>query len=325
MKVVQPLKLTGTQYAQYPTEAMGYSNATDYPAWNIATAYVPGDRVIVDSLQSQFECISAHTGTAPTLIMTTPWVRIGATNAWRAFDKVISAPFVGYDDALSGHGIWYNTFVVTGIKERFNTVAVLETNAVSCTVIMRDQLGALVYEKTMFGSDNSGVVDHWQYCFGEVVVRRAYIVDDIPGWGTASGSGARLEITLLTATGGTDAPILSVGEIVIGNAIVIGKTMADPVKRLVDYSVKEPDQYGNIVVVPRAYAYEADFDIKIEPARKVLVDNLAASIRSIPCLFFPSAEEGNQNVYIYGYIGSLDTAYSTPEYIHATLQVKGLT
>ena len=102
VKIVRPITITPTNYF---ASATGYYNINDHAEWAVATAYVVGDRVIVDALGSTFQCVANNTGTAPTLVMTTPWIRVGASNAWKLFDGVLNNPYVA-----STVGAPYNRF-----------------------------------------------------------------------------------------------------------------------------------------------------------------------------------------------------------------------
>ncbi len=322
MKIVKPITITAAQYPIYPAP-LGYSNEGDYAEWNVATPYVTGNRVIVDSLKSQFEAVAGSTGTAPTLTMTTPWLRVGASNAWRLFDGVLSVPFVGQAAPIAGYNNYSRYFVLTEILGRFDTVAILETNATSCLLQVEDQNLAPIYFELKLANDNSQVDDYWGYFFSDILKSRFFVFDDVPGWGTAS-PGSKITILLSTSGSGGNVP-LEVGEIVIGKSVVIGETKADPTKRLVDFSRKEADQFGNITIVQRSYSYEASFDVMVAPARKGLVDNTIAHLRATPCLFYPSEVEANKGVVIFGLINEFEITYSTPDVVHATLSVQGLT
>ena len=78
------------------------TNATQSAAalWSGATAYVVGDRVRRDGeVNAVFECILDHTNQIPedTVAPASPayWVRVSATNPYRAFDQRIDQPAVG--------------------------------------------------------------------------------------------------------------------------------------------------------------------------------------------------------------------------------------
>jgi len=107
---------------------------TDYTAWNSGTAYIIGDRVIVVSTHSIYEAIAAGTNHDPVAdtALETPlwWVRVGATNKWRAFDGVIQ------DQAVKTGGITYEL----DLTSRADGIALFNLDAESVTVQVSDPL-----------------------------------------------------------------------------------------------------------------------------------------------------------------------------------------
>jgi len=107
---------------------------TDYAAWNSGTAYIIGDRVIVVATHSIYEAIAAganHDPVADTALETPLWwVRVGATNKWRAFDDVIQ------DQAVLSGGITYEL----DLTSRADGIALFNLDAESVTVQISDPL-----------------------------------------------------------------------------------------------------------------------------------------------------------------------------------------
>jgi hypothetical protein len=140
------------------------------------------------------------------------------------------------------------------------------------------------------------------------------------GWGDTTTPA--VVIITITNSGGT---VVKVGEIVLGHSYDVGKTQSDVKKRLVDYSKKTADAYGNITVVSRAYSYNGSFDIRIPKEKSGLLDTLIAKYRAVACFYFADETNANKGAFIYGYESDFEVTYSTPEYLYATLQVEGLT
>lgn len=89
MRVIAPLQVTDAMIVSTNVPE------TDYPAWSAVTAYAVGARVIKTATHRQYECITANTGVDPATDSTsTHWLDIGATNRWKAFDRLISDPVV---------------------------------------------------------------------------------------------------------------------------------------------------------------------------------------------------------------------------------------
>jgi hypothetical protein len=324
MKVLKPTPVTPANYYLYSNTAAG-----DYPEWNVATAYVAGDRVIVDSLKSQFECVLAHTGQAPSLTVTTYWVRVAASLTWRPFDNVLSdqQQTQGYYHTVSATELWGGS-VVTGPSKLFfplmgmgrvSTVAVLGTDARYVTVAAYNRWGNQTYFKTIAAVDTTPVIDAWTYCFSELNATRNFVFDGLDGWGDTTLD--QIHITVLSSGLDWDA---RVGEIIVGNAFDLGDCHADAQIALVDYSRKEIDAYGTVSIVERTYSLTGSFDLEIEQGMRARVQNVIASLRATPAVYFPTADDANNGIVIYGTVKDYNTTYQTPKRAYATLEIMGL-
>jgi len=106
---------------------------TDYAAWNSGTTYAVNARVIVTATHSVYQSIqSGNTNNDPVTdsALETPtwWVRVGATNRWKAFDSVIQ------DRAVRSGGISYEL----DVSSRADGIALFNLDATSVRVRVDD-------------------------------------------------------------------------------------------------------------------------------------------------------------------------------------------
>ncbi len=104
------------------------SNITedDYGTWSSSTSYSVDDKVISTTTHRIYEALQASTNVDPTTDTADPpyWLDLGATNRWRAFDKLISDPVTvasgtnTVEYTLGGYGVPANAVVLFGIKGR---------------------------------------------------------------------------------------------------------------------------------------------------------------------------------------------------------------
>jgi len=129
---------------------------TDYAAWSGATAYVIGDRVILVSTHSIYECIANNTNKNPSTNTdaATYWVRVGATNKWRAFDSVIQ------DQAVRPGGISYEL----DVNSSSDGIALFNLDAESVTVKVSDPL---VIRRNLLLSTGNFTASEW-LIFGDI-------------------------------------------------------------------------------------------------------------------------------------------------------------
>jgi hypothetical protein len=316
MKVVVPKAVQVANYTKAPG-TFGYTNIGDEAEWNVATPYIVGDRVIVDSLQSTFECVAGHTGTAPTLTMTTPWVRVGASNAWKPFDGLASSQLVG----VTGNSQLVDRmrFRLTGMG-RWSTICVLNTICSRVRVQFTDLFGT-AYDQTINSVDTTFIVDAWTYCFSDPNYITDFVFDGIDGNGS--------EPIVITVTNDNAGVAVLVGEIIVGNAFEIGVLHTDTKLSLVDFSRKEANDYGDLTLVERAYSNNATFEVSLPADRINRVQGLVRELRATPCVWFPSAAEANDGLLVYGFprewvVTYVNTNAAVP-YAYATLEIEGLT
>jgi hypothetical protein len=313
MKVVVPKAIAPANYPITPA-TNGYSNATDFPEWNIATTYALGDKVIVDALKSTFQSLTAgNIGNTPGLVATAYWVRIGASNAWKPFDAIVSSQSTGYTAASQLLDLMVYRLIGIG---RFTTVCVLSTDCASVRVQFSDPDGTN-YDKTINSVDTSLVIDAWTYFFAELSLIRNFIFDAIDGHGS--------EPVLVTVSNGGTGEAVLVGEIVIGEAYELGVCHAGARLSLVDFSRKEANDFGDLTLVERAYSFNGAFDIEIPVSRRTRVQTLLATLRATLCVWFPSETDANGGIVIYGFPRDFAITYDTPERAYATLEIEGLT
>jgi len=322
---VQPSNyLTALQDSNY-----GYTNSGDYatsPVWSSAAAYAIGDKVIVESSYSIYQCIVAHTNHAPPtppLTSNTWWVRISASNAWKPFDALVNTNrFAGYDSAPS-QSAGFSRFRLVGMGA-FDSVAILNADVswIHATYTAVGNFALPEYERYIYCLDDSLVFDAWEYCFGDLPYRNNYVFDGIDGWGTGiTGDAPTLS---LEAVNFQSLGTVRIGEILVGPSYDLGKCHSGAKMSLVDYSVKTVDAYGNLSIVSRSYSFNATFEIEVPSLRRSRVTQLIADLRATPCVFYPTSDDANDGIIIYGVIKSFDMIFETPERAYFSLEVEGL-
>lgn len=150
----------------------------------------------------------------------------------------------------------------------------------------------------------------WQWLYGE---RRGptLAVLDLPG---VLGSELRIDVTGTTA--------LAAGLMLVGQSKSIGLGVLQGARLgIQDYSRKETDEYGNTVLVQRAFAKRASFDMPVPADQVDEVISYLASIRAIPCLFIGPRYE---SAVVYGFYREFDMNIAYANVSECSLQVEGL-
>ena len=90
-----------------------------------------------------------------------------------------------------------------------------------------------------------------------------------------------------------------------------------------DYSRKETNDYGDAVLIQRAYAKRANFDMTLERMDVDTTVQLLASLRATPCLWIGSSQYSS--TIIFGFFKDFSVTISYPMHSDCSLSIEGLT
>ena len=243
------------------TDAMLISSnipETDFAAWSGATTYAAGARVIVVSTHSVYESIlggnlnhNPATDVDPVTGVGTYWLRVRATNRWRVFDQRISdatATSLGFAGWTIEPGVSCDTIVVFGLGSNDADGAELD-----------------------IGVDSSQV-------FYGIVGAGTFI---LTGLSIDPGSQISFNVVNLSGAGG----LITVGQICVGNSTELGDMMTGGVVGMTDYSKKERDTFGNLVVIERGYAAKVQYEVAIPTENSLAVYTSLTYVRAKPVVY----------------------------------------
>lgn len=277
----------------------------DHPAWAVGTTYAQGARVTFD--RRIWESVqNGNTGNNPGTDATGGWwVRVEAVNRWRAFDNALTPLTAQAADI---------TYVLT-LTQRVDSVAMFGLIGSSARITIKDTGGATRYDKTFQLASGRVVKDWWDWFFAPFALVPSLIAEKLPGY-----LGWTLTITI--AGTGTRA----VGEILIGNTVVLGKSLTGTEAGFRDFSVKEKDQWGNWQVVERGYSSTVDYRFALPDDDVDRVKRTIARNRARLCVFSTGTKSAALGTTILGFINQdgLSIPISGPT-CFATLSVEGVT
>jgi len=301
MQAINPLTITDSLFLS--------SNLAedDYAAWSAGTTYALGTRVIVVSVHKVYESASSgNTGNDPTTDTTgTYWIEVGATNKWKAFDQHISDP------ATNANTIQY---VISSGATVVNSLAFFGLSA--DTVQIQVVVSAVeFYNTTIQLLDTSTVVDWYTYFFEPATIKaQELLVADLPAY-----TNATITITI-TETGET----VQVGQIVLGSLVTLGRTGYGSSIGIEDYSRKERDTFGNPVIIERAFAQKANYEVSILTADARRVQRFLSDYRATPIVWIGN-QDPTYGLIVYGFYTQFSINLSTYSTSYSTIEVEGLT
>ena len=296
-KVITPDNLVSTNLA-----------FSDYEPWSPTKDYAKGDRIASHTTLSVYESLtSENTGNDPLSSGSTDWVRVGPVNQFAAFDASTSTATVSADDI--------NYVINPG--QSINCVSFLDFSGVSqITVTLRSgqsDTDPVVYQKVINTGSYSISSSWWGFFFGQRFDQRQAVLLDLPNY-----PDCRLEIEIKGSGN------IAIGTIVIGQNEPFGKGVELGARvGIQDYSRKETNEFGDTVLVKRAFAKRANFDLMIGKGEVDALQNFLAMIRAEPVLWVGTTEY--EATVLFGFYRTFEILISYPTYSMCELQIEGLT
>lgn len=277
---------------------------TDYAAWSNATTYAAGDRVILVSTHKIYESLlSSNLNKDPTT-ETTYWLEVGATNRWKCFDTSNSTQTVKSTSA---------TYVLN-FSQAITHIALLNlTDVISMRVRLNDPTFGAVYDTLIYTSQALLTSTWHSFFFGARTTTTVALFTDIPNYPNAT-----VTVDISGQTTMAFGVLLFGVATTIGQSVNLGATIS-----IRDFSRKEQNEFGDTVLVKRAYAKKASFSLRLLSADVDSVAEFLSQVRSTPCLWIGSSLYNS--TIIFGIYEDFDVTivYSTES--TCSLNLLGLT
>ena len=275
---------------------------TDYPLWTAGTYTLGTRRIYAHQI---YEVIVSSTTTQPDVgaVASPPqWLDLGATNRYKMFDSVIST-----QTSQTG------TIVVTILPAQItNAVAFFGLAGNTINVTVTDPIEGVVYNQTKTLQDNTFIADWYSYFFEGFYQKEDAVFIDLPSYNNAS----------ITVTIDAGAGTAKCGEMVMGRQQTLGVTNFGTSVSIQDYSVKTTDQFGNVVIVQRAFSKRADYDVTVETSLVSAVQKLLADVRTTATVFI--GDDDKPETVVYGFYKQFNIVISTPSISDCSIEVEGL-
>lgn len=274
---------------------------SDHPAWVAATTYAAGDRVQAD--HAIFESLLAgNVGNSPPS-SPAQWVRVSATNRFKAFD-LINASRTEQSGAF---------FFEIAPGKSVNAIAALDlVGATSIRIRVTDPTYGLLYDKTAALIAAPAFVSWWDWFYADRVSEPQYVALDLPAFPAAT---IRIDFV------GTSA--LAVGTVLVGQTKPLGQARYGARIGIRDYSRKETNEWGDVVLVQRAFARTSSLPVLLSNAEKSRAAILLESLRATPTLWV--GVEGDALYTIYGWYRDWEILIAYPTFSEMTIEIEGLT
>jgi len=298
MKIIRPVEVTD---AVFGSSTVSESEAQRVNATTYALdAVVRGD--IAGTTHKLYLSLQAgnmgHAVTDPLW-----WVEKGPSNRWAMFDGSNSTDTTKADSIE----------VVLNTTSRVDSVALLNISAASARVQMTVPGEGVVFDQTFNLVSDSGIIDWWSYFFEPIGRKTDLVVTGLPPYASAA-----ITVTL-TDNGST----VSIASLVIGLGKELGDTAMGASVGIQDYSRKEQNQFGDFILVERAFSKKATFTVWIPRGTTDEVQRLLASYRAVPIVYVGSDEFGA--TVVFGFYRDFSISIDYPTHSVCALEIVGLT
>lgn len=300
--IVDPITITD--------EMLTSSNVpeTDYAPWDSGTTYALAARVILTSTHKVYESLNAGNLNKNPATEPTWWIEVSPTNRWKVFDGSNSTQTLN----PGGNPPTISYSLTPG--RAINGIGILNvTNATEIEITLTDLVYGVVYSDTVDMSPLPMTPDWWAFFFGQRRSPKQHVAYDLPSFPSA--------VLSIELTGGVE---LAVGVILIGQQQRFSLGVQQGARVGVqDYSRKETNDFGDTVLVRRAFAKRANFDLLLTKSEVGTLQNYLSDIRAKPALWIGSKEY--ESTIVYGFYKNFDILITYPEHAECSLEIEGLT
>lgn len=274
----------------------------DHPQWLAETSYASGSMVIDEHFI--YESIEAsNTGNKP---KDSPekWRPKGPTNRWMLFDESINSQ--------TKNPTLISYVLKTGVA--INYLALLNlSGATSVRVRVTHPTYGMVYDKTISVKRTPVASGWWAWWFGDRTEQTQVLFQDIPA---VPGTSIMIDVE-----GGEK---LAIGVALLG----VKREFAVGVKRgagvgIIDSSRKDRNDWGDIVVVQRAFASRSRLSLLLNSKEVDSMKAFLAGCRATPCLWIGSSKY--ESTTIYGFYKSFDIVISYLNYSDCDIELESFT
>lgn len=294
MKIIRP--------ALVASDAQMTSSVPDtVPAWAAGSTYALGAHAQDPAAHREFESLQPNNMGHP-LTDAAWWLDVGPTNKWRMFDQSNGSQTTAPEEVL----------VELKIVSRVDAIALLncEAGMVEVTATVNE---TVVYLDKFEMTATSGISNWYDYFYEPIERRPDLIVTDLPLY---SNMKVRVRIT---RPGG----VVRIGTFVIGQTRDLGITEMGMSASIVDYSRKGADDFGNVMLIERAFAKKLDARVMVQNNEVDRVVSELTKLRATPVVWV--ADDRFATAGIYGFYRNFSVTFAYPGQSLCLLEVEGLT
>lgn len=272
--------------------------------WSVATTYAAGDEVYIAETKTVYvSAIDNNSGNDPATSDADTWIIRAAMNKWAAFDAYLA------NQATNTGSITY-TIAATSIV---NAIAFFGVEADSISVTVTDgATQSTTIDGNLLNLDHiNGSLYNWLTGGRPRLTECLFL--SVPYY----GSSTEIEITISAGS------VARVGQIFMGSAFELGKTLAGINLRSRDFSRYTEDQYGNIRVIKGAIARTPEIDVFVDNGNVRRGEKFLRKIQGLEAVFIGS-DELELGLFEFGILTNFEPYIDNRNFHHIKLELRGL-
>jgi hypothetical protein len=280
----------------------------DHAAWASGTTYALGARIIVVADHAIYESVQANNLNKPPATSPAWWIKVGATNRWKAFDTSNSTQTVTAGGATPKITYVLRPGAAVGCVALLNVL-----DATSVRITLTDPVYGVVYDKT---NDMAAVPQEsswWAWFFGRRTRKAQHVAIDLPAFPNAD-----LTVEL------TGSSTMAVGVIMFGQAVSFGRAVTLGVRvGIKTYSTKTTNEWGDTVFRKGKVAKRQSLPLFLNNSDIDPMLAYMAEIDSTPVLFIGS--QLYESTTVFGFYEDFDILVQYAQYSDCDINIQGLT
>ena len=301
------------------------TNAVDTTAEFVAgTLYDLGAEVKVSAENNLYKCLTKDTTEVPTGNKTTEnWLFLGKTNPYKMFDEKYKSRTIKESGNLV---VTIKMKEGSGFSKASDSIALLNVSASKIRIVgVRE--GETIYDEEF----DMGILELISPCmilncnFGQIVYKKNLILTPLKDKDGLIVYGCRITEYTITFVPIDDETPAACGVCILGKMQYFGKTLMNPKKSLVNYDVKDTNEYGDTAVVSRGFSNNYNFSFVGKNDIMQVADETLTELRSTPLIYVVTDDQILASVFSgYGMISILDITQQGACDMLMTLEVGSL-
>ena len=301
------LKIADLKPSDFSQNNIAYPSPSDPPVWSSGTSYGAGDRVYYG--YDIYEAVQANTGVQPDTDDGTNWKKVGMVNAYKFLDDYVNTQAEATNaDANNVYDI-----TVTFRTSQWHGVAVLNCDGKELYLVQKSTDGTEIFTDVTINLDYSYIDDWWDYFTLPFFLKKDVYINILP---------YQSDVTIIITKDNSPAKI---GVIAAGTEVKVGDTLYQPTLGIIDYSKKDTDEYGNILLKQGNWAKRNSYQFVFHNLSLDHIYRSLADIRGKKTVFIGNNDSiSYETLIVYGFYRDFYIYLSGPTHSIGNIEIEGL-